>query len=252
MDNVYLKINTAYNAKRDNAQSIHESAKDILQSQCAKTAEVLHSNERYEAAIKSKMDKKHDEITNIVYKLGNENLKATNDKGMDMENSIERTAKETAIAVERNSKYERDLLRDQEFENQRLLNDHNNMSMDEHKHSLIDIVELENAVELGAVEDTGELRIDIAKNEGETTLNASDNAEKLSLEELQYKQKVELEAFKNKAAFSAEAEDCCCELEERTVTKERETRTLASEIDVRRMRDELALANTENLLLRFM
>lgn len=252
MDNVYLKINSTHASRCGTAESIHESAKDILRSQCHTTGEVLHNKERHEKAIKSKLDKKHNELTDIVYKLGNENLRATNDKGAEMEVATERTSATLNVAVERNGKMDRDLVRDQASENNDLLYTHDNMAMDGHKNTQLDICELENDVSLGAVENKGDLQLDIAHSEADVTLKAAENATQLSLEESQYKQRVELDAYKNKMAFAAEAEDCCCEIKERTTEKERETQLLAKEVDTRRMRDELALANTENLLLRFM
>lgn len=251
MDNVYLKINATHGARRHDAESIHESAKDILSAQCNDTAILLASNERSQHDIKNKMDKHEIELQNIVYKLGDENVRRTNEKAMELETSIERTAKEISVAVERNGKIERDLIRDQESEDQMFLQHHHNSAMENHKDTQLDIQEMENVVSVDAVEKQGELQLGVSKSEGDITLDALQKATEEELYEMKIKQRVELDAYKNKMDFAKEAEDCCCEIKEHTNVKERETQILAKDVDVRRMRDELSLANTENLLLRF-
>lgn len=252
MDNVYLKINTTHNARRHNADSIHDSAKDILGAQCHDAGRIKGSQERQEMSVKSKLDKKHNEITNIVYKLGDENLRRTNEKGTEQVTVTERVAKEIGTAVERNGAMDRELGRKQADENMDLLQHHHNSAMDNHKDTQLDICELENDVSVGAVENKSDLEMGISQGESAVTLDEFYKAHTLSLEECEKNAKTTLDAFKNKAKFEAEAADCCCEIKEHTVVKERETQSVAKQIDTRRMRDELALANTENLLLRFM
>lgn len=248
----FTKNNASYNAQRGFAESIHDSAKDILGAQCNTTSDILRSQERYQNSIKDKLDKKHNEITNIVYKLGDENLRVTNVKGMKMETAIEKTAAANDVAVERVGKNNRELVRKQSSENNDLIQDHHNSAMNNHKNSQLEIQKMENDVSKDAVENNSKLQIANAKSEGDIMLSASENNAEISLQELQNKQKLEIQAYKDKMDFSSEAADCCCEIKEHTTVKERETQLVAKEVDVRRMRDELALANTENLLLRFM
>ena len=139
IDNTAQEIDAIHNSARFNAESINQSAKDILREQCHNTASLIASNERQSLAIQDAADKNAISIRDAVERMGNENLAATERNGTAAVLATERTAAATNVAVERNGGDTRDLVNHTSSETRNLLNHHHNSSMAERKNTQIEL-----------------------------------------------------------------------------------------------------------------
>lgn len=250
IDNTAQEIDAIHNSARFNAESINQSAKDILREQCHNTASVIASNERQSMAIQDAADKNAISIRDAVERMGNENLAATERNGTAAVLATERTAAASGVAIERNGADTRDLVNHTSYETRNLLNHHHNSSMAEHKNTQVELTRVQGDLEKQAAENKAELQLDIQKSQTAIQSQAADLFAKLQKQACENFAALQLDAAKNKAELSAQLAECCCELKQKIDDSAAATQLLIRDLDAARIRDSLAAANTENLILR--
>ena len=101
------------------------------------------------------------------------------------------------------------------------------------------VCELQASLSRQIADVSGDIKLDACKNTREITKQA---AEQFAA--------IQLEACKNKNDLARQLEECCCELKEKIDARAAETQGLIRSIEAQRVKDALAAATTENLILK--
>lgn len=234
-------------------QGVAEASRNIMLNDCANTASIVADNQRVSFANQDRTDKVGISIRDAVEHNSSLNLTSTERNGSEIRYNLERAAGDTRLTVERTASETRGLVHEN-YAGIMMANKDNLLAA---KDTQIDVKKAqyesreatlhlhrslgktEGRLALQAEKHHGLERLDLVHVEGRLQKQASDNYAS-----------VQLDALKNKEALARQMAECCCELKERVANTAAATQALIRDTETARLRDSLAAASQENLILR--
>lgn len=234
-------------------ETVAEASRNILMNDAAGTSSIIADNQRVAFANQDHTDKVGVATRDAVERNGSLNLTSTERNGGEIRYNLERSAGDTRWTVERTAAETRSLVHDN-YAGIMMANKDNLLAA---KDTQIDVErarcasreatlhlhrslgKTEARLGLQAEKHHGVERLDLCHVEGRLQRQASDNYAA-----------IQLDALKNKEALARQMSECCCELKERVANTAAATQALIRDTETARLRDSLATASQENLILR--
>ncbi len=217
-------LESVHTGSRLNGDAIAAASRDNLKASCDIKDDVCMST----AAITATVERQTIACREAVERNGQLNLSSLERNSAEIRSSIQRTAGETQNLISRTST---DIL----------------LSTKENLH---EICKAQGSIERQAAENKACLLLEAEKNSRVLERQAADNASAIRLDLCQTENRLTLQAAQNKADLASQIATCCCEVKEKIDTRANQTDLLVRELDVSRVRDALAAAQQDNLILR--
>lgn len=210
---------------------LQKTHQDVLKASYDRTAEILNSTSRYEIAEESRNTRNTQNILDAVNDNGVRNYGATQKVGNDLGIQAEKLANEHALQFGRLGDRVSDY-----FYNTSKDFCHIGDEVQDVKYT---VAKAENA--LGRQAD---------HNYASSQRHLSDVGARLELQAANNTAAIQIEALKTKGDIMQKMAECCCEIKEKVSTSEDSLKALIQSTDSNRLRDALALAQTQNVFLQ--
>jgi len=209
-------------------ESIASASRDILLDSCGSTASIKDGLEKLLVGTSESTNRNGQQNQEATYRTSSQTLQAVERNGGECRQTTERTSAELRNIVANCCS---DLKTGQ-------------------KENLKEILLRSCETDSKLLQGFGETRLDLCKVENKLERQAADNSATIRLELCKTADELAREALKNKAELSAQMEMCCCDLKQKIDARANETNQLIRQLETDRIRDELAAAQQENLILR--
>ncbi len=178
------------------------------------------------------------------------NLDASGKSTVALNEAVNRVGSLNLQAIERNGGEARHTTEKSSAELRELIGTYGNMTQVAVKETLKEVLLGFKDAQLDAKSDNCKLAVQAEKNYGELKFQNESNTKDIRLDICKSTDDLAREALKNKAELAAQIAECCCMVKEKIDMRASQTDALINALNTDRIRDSLAAAQQENLILR--